>query len=944
MPTDRKSAVRDETERISALHRYALLDTAPEQNFEDIVRLATELCHMPTAMISLTDTDRQWFKSRVNFELSEISRDISFCTHAIESDGVMEVCDTRADTRFAENPLVTGPPHIRYYAGAPLITQDGHKLGCLCVVDQKPRKMAAQQQASLQALARQVITQIELRHSVLEAKKADAARQLSQTFMRATIDCLNDHIAIIDKHGEIIYVNRAWSGFASATKNENLTLISGNAPGVNYLQVCESALAAGIDEAQHVLNALRQIAGGDRHLQVTLDYPCAGPDGLRWFNVQVSAFGAGADIHAVVAYRDISREREARTGLQALNESLERRIEERTADLHLASTTLRDSEERFRSMFEGASVASIILDTNARLTEVNPAFSSMTGTSLKAASGLAIEQFVDPADWADVDSALRRISTGQLPGCELEFRCKTNEGHQWVLASLSAVKGADNKVSQIVAFLQSRSAQREAEYQRDNFFNLSIDMLLVARADGRIVRANPACEKILGYTPEQMTQKSLPDLVAPEDRDAGELGRAAMLKGDSLVLFDLHCLAANGEIKDIRWNASPWVEEGLVLAVGRDVTRIRAAERNLKLHDKMLTRAEKMASMGSWNWQVHDDRLIVSTGLRRIAGIGPAEPVQCLDDLLRAVEKRDRGMAEATIRAVITDGASRIVRCRIRRADHTVRTVQMYNDVVRDADGNAVGVSGACLDVTELHETLDRVRRSEASLRTLTMRLEDIRDDERATISREIHDELGQMLTALKIDIALLERAAVNERKPLPSRRKLSRALKSMEQLTDKTIDSVRRIARQLRPDGLDEVGLLPALEWHIKEFEKRTGIRCSFGYPQQQPEFDARTRSTLYRIAQEAMTNTARHAGADRIDIQLRTDNGQVELSICDNGCGMDAGIVDGIRSIGILGMRERAAMAGGSFEIGNNGERGTRVSVSVPLAGHTMTSGGDV
>ncbi|MEQ8207764.1 MAG: PAS domain S-box protein, partial [Woeseia sp.] len=697
---------------------------------------------------------------------------------------------------------------------------------------------------------------------------------------------------------------------------------------------------AGIGEALHVLDALRQIGSGDRRLRVSLNYPYATPDGVRWFNVHVSAFGAGSDIHAVIAYRDITGEREAQKGLQALNESLELRIEERTADLRLANKTLQVSEERFRSLFAGASVASIILDTDANLIEVNPAFSAMTGVSEKTATGQAFEQLVDPADWPDIAKMLDRICTGQLPGCELDFRCKTPEGSEWVLASLSAVKRADNNVSQIVGLLQSRNAQREAEYQRDNFFNLSIDMLLVTHTDGRIVRANPACEKILGYTPEQMQKMSLSDLVAPEEREAGENARAAMESGESLVLFDLRCVAANGAIRDIRWNATPWVEEGLVLSVGRDVTQIRAAERNLILHDKMRTRAEEMASMGSWNWQIGDDGLVVSRGLRRIAGIDLAEPVHGLNDLLRFIEKKDRNIAETTIRAVAADGASRIIRCHIRRVDHTVRTVQMYNDVVRDSNGDPVAVSGACLDVTELHETLDRARRSKTMLRTLTMRLEDIRDDERATISREIHDELGQMLTALKIDIALLERDTVNDRKPLPSRQGLSGSLKSLEQLTDKTIDSVRRIARQLRPDGLDELGLLPALEWHIEEFQKRTGIRCSFDCPPQPLEINLKTRSALYRIAQEAMTNTARHAGADRIDIQLRASAQQVELSIGDNGCGMDAEVVDGTRSIGILGMRERATMAGGSFEIGNNGECGTRVLVRLPLTGRPPTA----
>ena len=152
-----------EKKRLKVLWQYEVLDTVPEEVFDDLTELAARICEAPIALISLVDEKRQWFKSKVGTSLSQTSRDVSFCAHAINHNDLFIVPDATLDTRFAANPLVTSDPKIRFYAGAPLITPDGYALGTLCVIDKVPRHLRQEQQQALRILARHVVSQLELR-------------------------------------------------------------------------------------------------------------------------------------------------------------------------------------------------------------------------------------------------------------------------------------------------------------------------------------------------------------------------------------------------------------------------------------------------------------------------------------------------------------------------------------------------------------------------------------------------------------------------------------------------------------------------------------------------------------------------------------------------------------------------------------------------------------
>jgi GAF domain-containing protein len=158
--------------RVGALQKYAILDSEPEQAFDDLTLLASYVCKTPIALISLIDENRQWFKSKVGVSATETSRDIAFCSTAIQQPGLFVVPDALQDERFRSNPLVISDPNIRFYAGAPLINEDGYALGTLCVIDRAPRQLAADQEVALKALSRLVLMQMEFRRNLILLKEA----------------------------------------------------------------------------------------------------------------------------------------------------------------------------------------------------------------------------------------------------------------------------------------------------------------------------------------------------------------------------------------------------------------------------------------------------------------------------------------------------------------------------------------------------------------------------------------------------------------------------------------------------------------------------------------------------------------------------------------------------------------------------------------------------
>ena len=222
----------------------------------------------------------------------------------------------------------------------------------------------------------------------------------------------------------------------------------------------------------------------------------------------------------------------------------------------------------------------------------------------------------------------------------------------------------------------------------------------------------------------------------------------------------------------------------------------------------------------------------------------------------------------------------------------------------------------------------DKLRRSLEQLRALSVYLQYVREDERIRISRQVHDELGQALTGLKMDLYWLAHR-------LPKKyRLMHEKTKAMSAHIDETIQTVRRIATELRPGILDDLGLVPAIEWQAQEFEKRTRIQCQVTSELKEVTLDQDLNTAFFRIFQGTLTNVIRHAQATRVEVSIRADDEACVLEVKDNGRGISEAEINDTRSIGLLGMRERAALLNGELSITGAPGQGTTVSVRIPLA----------
>lgn len=369
--------------------------------------------------------------------------------------------------------------------------------------------------------------------------------------------------------------------------------------------------------------------------------------------------------------------------------------------------------------------------------------------------------------------------------------------------------------------------------------------------------------------------------------------------------------------------------------VKRRTARLKAANARL-MHDiaarqrveQVLTIAQKVAHMGSWELDAAAGDLECSDELYRICGLQPQSVKTTVEFLLGLIHPDDREATKQAIDATRFQGKDFRLRSRMVRPDGSIRHVISIGEATRDERQQLIKAAGALLDVTEQKETELALRRSQEELRLLVAHDERIREDERQRIAREVHDELGGVLTGIKAYLSVaLERIA-----PWHSANDL---LTEAAALADLATDTVRKIITDLRPSVLDQLGVWTALQWYAAQVEKRTGLRCACAIDAAAAavELDPDRSTALFRIVQEALTNVARHAGASQVNIRAVLQERELLIEVEDNGVGIEAGCSRGRAAWGIVGMQERARHFGGEFSIADAAAGGAIATLRLPM-----------
>ncbi len=371
----------------------------------------------------------------------------------------------------------------------------------------------------------------------------------------------------------------------------------------------------------------------------------------------------------------------------------------------------------------------------------------------------------------------------------------------------------------------------------------------------------------------------------------------------------------------------------LYVVLRRNFTRRRRAEKAAGESAERFELVARASNDAIWDWDLKTDVLWWGQGFTTLFGYEKDEVDPTIASWTERLHPEDRERVLKGIRNSI-DSRGRVWfdEYRFQRKDSSYAFVFDKGFVIRDDRGNPVRMVGGISDVTERRTADEKIRRSQQQLRALSARLQSLREEEQKRIAREIHDELGQMLTALKMDLRWVE-DQLSDSHTIPEANPILDRVVAATELADNTIATVQKIAAELRPGILDSLGLVAALKHEAARFQERAGIPCELNLPEPQPALSPEAVTAVFRIFQETLTNVARHANATRIQIDFKAVNGHAVLTVSDNGKGIGESALVDPNSLGLLGMQERAMLVGGEIAFGPGEERGTTMTLRVPL-----------
>jgi PAS domain S-box-containing protein len=558
----------NETQRLQALRAYDILDSKPEAAFDRAARMAATMFSVPIALISLVDRERQWLKSCFGVDVRETSRDVAFCAHAILSDSVFVVEDATQDERFADNPLVTGEPCIRFYAGAPLRTRDGYNLGTLCIIDSKPRSFSPTEAAMLTDMAAFVVDEMELRRlfhqqrtQIHDLEHARDTLRISERHFRSLIENAQDIITILDPSGTIVY------------ESPSLERVFGYKPveliGRNAFDFVHP------DDVAHVVAGFEEAVHDSQHRSLT-EFRFRHRDG-SW--------------RILEAIGSVSVDGSAISGIVVNSRDVTER--------HRAEEALRESELRFRAASDGSFDSFYILksvrnENNAiidfEFVDLNTRGAEMVSSSKSQVIGQRLCELF-PINRTDgfFDKYVRVVESGEPLDEEFPISAAYVQAswlHHQVIRLGDGIAITSHDITQRKL---DEGRLRQSETRKAAILETALDCIITIDHTGHVTEFNPAAERTFGYSLHEAVGRPLHELIVPpEYHEAHSRGIEHYLKtGQGPVLnkrLELPAMRADGSqiTVELAITSIPGESQPSFTAYLRDITQRKRDEKALQ--------------------------------------------------------------------------------------------------------------------------------------------------------------------------------------------------------------------------------------------------------------------------------------------------------------------------------------------------------------------------
>lgn len=612
----------------------------------------------------------------------------------------------------------------------------------------------------------------------------------------------------------------------------------------------------------------------------------------------------------------------------------------------VAEQNLIESERNLADLFESSPDGLIVVDKESKMVQVNSEVQNLFGYSKNELLGKEISLLIPHRFRSKHHSKVEGYKNKprkRRMGDGLDLYGLKKDGSEFsVDIMLSPMTQRDKKMTLCTLrdvsdkkIIEQKLRDNEKNYR--NIFQSHPHGIVEINLDGTVTLANKAYAHIYEFEVEEIIGKKVWEINQNKEFIQSIKDFFIALKDSATIPQSLISWrkTKTGKLIEVQtdWDYKKDANNNTIgfIKVVIDVTERKKAEKKLNQQRLMLAQAERLAHLGSWKFNIKTGRLYWSDELIRIYGENKNSFKPTFEEYQKRLHPEDRAEIVKKINIAINTGVSFSHKERIIRPDGETRILSSRGIPQKNELGEVIGLYGSCLDVTEQEKVERALLISQKQLRALSSNLQATREEERTRLAREIHDEFGQILTAVNMDVGLMISELKNN--SIINKEIFFSHLESMEELIEKSIKSVQNIATELRLDVLDHLDLISAIEWQLREFEKRYNIETKLEKSLQSLEIDDDKKIALFRIYQEALTNVVRHSKATKVTTVLSRKNDIFEIKVIDNGIGISADKLVSIKSIGLIGIRERILILGGEVFIKTAEKGGTELHFKVPV-----------